>query len=261
MDPKNIQNLPAEIQIEFIKSLIRETCYEGFRSICSVNSYFQELCKENINSLRPELNKCILRKRFIDLNFDPKGLSEDLIDYIANKLTPENRKNLINSLSVLRNNNFPFVHGDSAIFIKNASKMTIDERNIFVSFLINLLQNLQRFTPFILQISELPISHSKKEYLLNLSCNLIGVNKVLEKIILNPDLNLSEPFLDFFVKSLKFSVDKYIQQLDLMITGLQEEINMISNPEDQQIMEEEYGPIIQKLENRMQSIRNAMIKN
>lgn len=254
-------DLPIELQIKVIKSLIEESCYDGFKSICSSNAHFKNICETHLTVFQPELNKCVFRSRLTQLGFDPKSIGPKLIDYAANKISKSNRVHLLTSLKVLKQNNFPFVKGDTYIFLSNIIQMDLEERKIFVEFLINLLKNIQRFTPFILQISDLPLGLSKKQYLLALSCNLIGINKVLEKIILNPDLDLSEPFLEFFVKNLKFSISRYIQDLDLMITGLREEIEMIFNPEDQQVMEEEYAPIIQKLENRMRLIQQHATHN
>lgn len=251
-----IEFLPIEIQLNFIKSIINKTCYEGFQSICSTNKHFRDICKTHLSILKPELNKCVLKKRLEDMNFDTKEINIQLINYIANTMSKQERTNLLDSISVLKKNHFPFVKGDTIVFLKNIAYMSINERIIFISFLISLLKNLNHFVPFILKISELPINHTKKEYLLNLSCNLIGIRKVFEKIILNPELDLSEPFLNFFVKNIKFSIDTYIRDLDLMISGLQEEINMIMDPEDRALMEDEYLPIIQKLERRLQFLSN-----
>jgi hypothetical protein len=259
MDNNNtssIQNLPIEIQIQIIKSIINESCYEGFSEICSTNDYFKKICETHLPVLRPELNKCILKKRFEELNFDTKSIDHKLINYIANKMTKQNRKNLLDSLKNLKEIGFPFVKGDTVVFLTNITYMELKERDVFVSFLIKLLQNINAFVPYIIKIYDLSIEHSKKEYLLNLSCNLIGIKKVLQKIILNPELNLSEPFLQFFIKNVKISIDSYIRDLDMMITGLEEEINMISDPQDREIMEQEYRPIITRLERRLQFISN-----
>lgn len=251
-----LQNFPIEIQIQIVKSLIDETCYDGFKAICSVNSYFKEFCKTNLNSLKPSLNRCIFLKRLRDFGWsetETKHINDKTLDYIIT-LPKENRQNLINNLQVLSDNKFPFDKSNGNIFLTNISYMSIDERKIFISFLLHLLTQLKStrsFVPFILIIHDLEIQNNYKEYLLNLSCNLIGLDKVLQKILLNPELDLSESFLDFFVKNLKFSINSYIKELDMTIMDLQEEINMTTDPEDREIIEEEYLPIIHKLSARL----------
>jgi hypothetical protein len=188
---------------------------------------------------------------------DIANIDPNLLDHIAIRLTKPQRDHLVKSLGTLHAHNFPFDKGNGNLFLTNLVNMTEPAQDLFVAFLLKLINTMHvtRVVPFLLSIHSSTLPRLTKEYITKLSCDLFGLSKILDTFILNPELNLSEPFLEFFVKTINFSVDTYIRQLNLAIIGLREEINMVYNEEDRQLMEEEYLPLIQNLENKLEILQ------